>query len=179
MKSNLNDNSQVKTNIVLDKLFKDPNGYEVEIAERNANNLELLMKLCDGPPEHLFKNGACHIYAICLKKTESRFILQALSGSGGQDGRHVYCKLGELAIDVDGVQLESELIAKWRQKPSGNLFSCEVTEIELMQPDKDRSKPVNARGHSLHEPFVRRAIEKAEAHIAQHLTGWKNLLVLV
>jgi len=177
MQSNQSDNSQTRNGRIFEKLFNDPNGYAVETAERNEDNFDLIMQLLEAPPEYLFKNGACHIYAICLKNADSRFMLQALSGPGGQGGLHVYCKLGKLAIDVDGVQLESDLIKKWKPNPSINIISCKVTESELMQSDKNRSKPVNVRGHSLHEPFVKRATEKADAHIAQHFSGWKHSLV--
>lgn len=161
---------------VMEKLFNQTNSFEVEIAGRKAGNWEWLKQALETQPELAFNNGACHIYAVCLKNADPRFVLHALSRPGRQDGRHVYCKLGDWAIDVNGVQLESGLIEKWIQKLSENLLSCEVSVSELMQPDKDRRKPENVRGHSLQEPFVSMAIKKAEAHIAQHFLGWRDLL---
>lgn len=161
---------------VMEKLFNQPNSFEEEIAARKAANWEWLKQALETQPELAFNNGACHIYAVCLKNADPRFILHALSRPGRQDGRHIYCKLGDRAIDVNGVQLESELIEKWIQKLAENLLPYEVSVSELMQPDRDRSKPENSRGHSLQEPFVSMAIEKAEVHIAQHLPKWRDFI---
>jgi hypothetical protein len=161
---------------VMEKLFNQPNSFESEIAGKKAREWERLKQALETQPEAAFSNGACHIYAVCLKHADPRFLLRALSRPGRQDGRHVYCKLGDWAIDVNGVQLESELIANWTEKLIENLLVCEVSVSELMTPDKSRVVPENVRGHTLQEPFVSIAITKAEVHIAHHLPCWMNLL---
>jgi hypothetical protein len=176
MKPNHEFTSTIEEDPVLEKLFNQPNGFDTEIADRKASNSAYLGNTLETHPEFIFNNGACHIYAVCLKNADSRFVLRALSRHGRQDGRHVYCKLGEWAIDANGIQLESELIDKWVQKLGENLFPFEVSVDELMKNSRDGSKPVNVRGHSLDEPFVSRAIEKAEIHIAEHLLEWRRLI---
>ena len=176
MKSDHKFTSTFEDDPLMEKLFNQPNSFEAEIAGRKAGNWEWLKQALETQPELAFNNGACHIYAVCLNNADPRFVLHALSRHGRQDGRHVYCKLGDWAIDVNGIQLESELIAKWVQKLTENLLACEVSVSELMTPDRDRSKLENVRGHSLQEPFVSMAIEKAKVHIAQHLSGWRELI---
>jgi hypothetical protein len=176
MKKDQKHDSYPKDNRAIEKLLNEPNSYDEKIAEKSDSDVNFMLELIENQPEQAFKQGVCHIYAICLKNTDSRFVLHVITGPSGQDGKHVYCKIGEFAIDVDGVQLESDLIEKWKRNSSEILSSCEVTESELMQPDKDRSKAVNMRRHLLHETIVRKAIDKAEAHIAQHLPGWRDLL---
>ena len=168
--------SDNEDNPVLDKLFNQPDGFEVEIADRKASHWARLKQGLETDPECAFNSGACHIYAARLKNNDSRFALRVLSRPGRQDGWHVYCKLGEWAIDVDGPQSESELIEKWIQKIAEKLVPFEVSVSELMKIDEDRSNLVNSRGHLLDEPFLSMAIERAELHIAQRLPAWMELI---
>lgn len=169
-------NSIVEGNPVLNKLFNQPNGFEEEIAVRKENHWAVMKLALETEPEFAFNSGACHIYAVCLRKADPRFALRVLSRHGRQDGWHVYCKMGEWAIDVCGPQIESELIEKWIQKIAETLIPCEVSESELLTIDRGGSRLVNSRGHVLDKPFLSIAIEKAEIHIAQHLTGWMKLI---
>jgi hypothetical protein len=75
MKKDQKHNSHSKDNRAIEKLLYEPNSYDEKIAEKSDSDVNFMLELIENQPELAFKQGVCHIYAICLKNTDSRFVL--------------------------------------------------------------------------------------------------------
>lgn len=139
--------------------------------------LHELLKRVD---EELFSGGACHIYAVELKKCwpELRIKHAGIQHVGVEptpgQAIHVYAAVGDHKIDVRGPADEAEYLE------SKNYVAWEVSVHELMKIDPTRlsaNGPLNQWRHNLDPEFVSCASERARRHIEQQLTQWRLMLV--
>jgi hypothetical protein len=136
-------------------------------------------KLCDllkASDEELFTGGACHVYAIELKKRWPRLTTKHAGNAdaiGSTKAMHIYAALGDYKIDVSGPVNELEYLR------SKNYAAWDVSVDQLMAVDPEQSsstEPRNHWRHSLDEDFVLQASERARRHIEQHIQEWKSIL---
>ena len=137
-------------------------------------------KLCDllkASDEELFTGGACHVYAVELKKRCPRLMTKHAGNAGAigsTKAMHVYAALGEYKIDVSGPVNELEYLR------SKNYATWDVSVHQLMAVDPEESsltEPRNHWRHTLDEDFVLQASERARRHIEQHIQEWRSILL--
>lgn len=83
----------------------------------------------------LFFNGGCHVFALALQDRfgYSLVLLRNSKHKPPQGVVHVYCRVGEFAIDAKGFVLESELLGEYGCLPCDQDFSPAIvskTELE-------------------------------------------------
>jgi hypothetical protein len=125
-----------------------------------------LRELLNATDEDLFSGGACHIYAIELKKCWPELKIKhagiqhvGVEPTPGQ-AIHVYAALGLYKVDVRGVVNEAEYLK------SEGYVARETSVDDLMKVDPKRSsatEPRNQWRHKLDPDFVSCSSERGEA----------------
>jgi hypothetical protein len=119
--------------------------------------------------EELFNRGACHIYAVELKKGWPQL---SIMRAGNAQSTHVYGVIRGHEIDVHGPVNEAEYLN------SNDYTAWEVSVDDLTTIDRTQSSangPLNKWRHYLEPQFVSRASERARRHIARHLQNWREI----
>jgi|ERR1700730_2042639 len=112
-----------------------------------------LYELLKASDEELFTGGACHVYAVELKKRWPRLTTKHAGNAdaiGSTRAMHVYTALGEYKIDVSGPVNELEYLR------SKNYAAWDVSVDQLMAVDPEESystEPRNHWRHTLDEDF--------------------------
>lgn len=138
-----------------------------------------LDKLLNASDAELFSGGACHIYAVELKKCWPELKIKragiqhiGVEPTPGQ-AVHVYAALGRYKVDVRGIVNEREYLE------SEGYVARETSVDDLMKIDPTRSSangPLNRWRHYLDPEFVLRASERARHHLQQHPQQWRSIL---
>jgi hypothetical protein len=136
-----------------------------------TGKLNELLKASD---DELFSKGACHIYALELKKHCPTLVIKHAGNAdsiGPTTAMHVYTAVGDLKLDVFGPVNEAEYLE------SKGYTAREVSVEELTKVDSSRPShngPLNRWRHYLDPEFFLLASRRAQQHIEQHLPAWKS-----
>jgi hypothetical protein len=157
-----------------------PNAHALNSIPFRERMTAKLQELLNASDEELFSGGACHIYAVELKKNWWPELTLKHAGiqhvgvepTPGQ-AIHVYAALGRYKVDVRGVVNETEYLK------SEGYVARETSIDDLMKVDPKKSsatEPRNQWQHHLNPEFVSCASERARRHIAQHIQEWRSIL---
>jgi hypothetical protein len=135
-----------------------------------------LRELLSASDEELFSGGACHIYAVELKKGCPRLKIRRAGNAdsiGPTRAMHVYTVLGDLMIDVFGPANQEQYLQ------SKNYTAWDVSVAELTNVDSSRPSdngPLNLWRHYLDPEFISLASARARQHIKRHLPEWRSIV---
>jgi hypothetical protein len=87
--------------------------------------------------EDLFLQGACHVFALALHE-RFEYVLVWVTASPSKGVAHVYCRLGEYAVDVMGFTPEKDILDAKQWNPPGfsveNVFRPEIEKSYILTP---------------------------------------------
>jgi hypothetical protein len=131
-----------------------------------------LRELLKANDENLFNGGACHIYALALKKCFPDLKIMHAGNPdsiGSTRAMHVYTILDESKLDVFGPANETQYLE------SKGYTAWEVSIEELTRNDPSQggdNGPLNRWRHYLDPEFISLASGRARQHIEKHLPEW-------
>jgi hypothetical protein len=128
-----------------------------------------LQELLNASDEDLFRGGACHIYAVQLKKCCPGLKIRRAGNAdsiGPTTAMHVYTAVGDFMIDVFGPANE----AQYHQSKGYRAWDVSVAELTKVDPRRSSDNgPLNRWRHYLDPEFISLASARARQHIERHL----------